>query len=280
MSESQADPSAPSPARRRLLAALRGVGLLVAADQVRRFQLTQRAAKDNAAFLAEHPDFVAPPLAFVYEVTGRPELRPFAASGRAACEALAALADAHLDRPPRRVLDWGVGPSRVARWWPELRPGIEIHGGDPWPEAIAWGARALPQIRFHRLPVQPPTALDAAAFDLVYGISILTHLGLPAQHAWLAELRRVIRPGGLLALTLQGRQGLERLTPEERARWDRGEMVERAQVREGSRLFLAYHPPDFLRADLFAGWDQVLHEPDSVVGAGGQDLWLLRRPVA
>ncbi len=176
------------------------------------------------------------------------------------------------------MLDWGVGPARVARWWPALRPDVEVHGGDPWADAVAWGARALPAVRFHRLPLLPPTELASAQFDLAYGISILTHLGIAAQRAWLVELRRIVQPGGLLALTLQGRGALSRLSPAERARWEAGSPVERSRVREGSRLYLSFHPPAFLRGELFAPWEIVAHEPDSAVGAGGQDLWLLRRP--
>lgn len=276
--ETPAVPGAPTPARRRLLAVLRRAGLIGAADRVREARLSRQDAADNAAFLAENPGFVAPPLAFIYEVTGRPSLRAFAASGRAACEALAALADAHLDRPLARVLDWGVGPARVARWWPRVRPGVEIVGGDPWAKAIAWGEAALPAVRFAQLPERPPTAFADNSFDLAYGISILTHLSLEVQQAWLAELARILRPGGLLALTLQGEGALSRLSPEEQAAWRRGEMVERAQVREGSRLYLAYHPPTFARETLFAEWELIAHEPMSVVGSGGQDLWLLRRP--
>lgn len=270
-------PGAPSPAQRTLTALLRSFGLIGLADQARRSALTRREAADNAAFLLENPDFAAPPLGHVYEVTGRPSYRAFAASGRAACESLATLADAHLDRPLARVLDWGVGPARVARWWPTMRPGVDVHGADPWPDAIDWGRGALPSVTFHRLPELPPTTLPGESFDLVYGISILTHLSLPAQRAWLAELKRILRPGGLAALTLQSEAALARLTPAERAEWREGRMVERAQVRHGSRLYLAYHPPGFARRDLFAEWEIVAHEPLSIVGSGGQDLWLLRR---
>jgi len=271
-------PGAPGAFRSRVLTALRRTGLLSLAEAVQRARLVRREAADNAAFLAEHPEFVAPPPGQVFEVTGSPSFRRFSATGHAACAALAALADDHLDRPLGRVLDWGVGPARVARWWPVLRPGVEVHGGDPWAAAIAWGERALPAVRFHRLPALPPTGFADAQFDLAYGVSILTHLGVPAQRAWLAELRRIVRPGGLLALTLQGRGALSRLSTAERARWEAGEVVVRSQVREGSRLYQCHHPPAFLRDTLFADWAILAHEPSSIVGAGGQDLWLLRRP--
>ena len=253
------------------------MGLLGAADTLRRRQRKRANEDANRAFLAKHPEFAAPPSDLIYEVTGDVSFEAFARTGRAACEALAALADAELDAPLSRVLDWGVGPARVARWWPAVRPDVDIWAGDPWAEAVAWGAAHVPGVTFTRTPHSPPAAFEDGFFDLVYGISIFTHLPLDAQSAWLAEHARILRPGGLLALTLQGRHALSRLTPDERSKWDAGEVIVRGGVPEGTRLYLAYHPPNFAPGALFEGWTVVLHEPDSVVGGGGQDLWLLRR---
>ncbi|MGY1688890.1 class I SAM-dependent methyltransferase [Geodermatophilus sp. SYSU D01105] len=51
----------------------------------------------------------------------------------------------------------------------------------------------------------PPLPFDDGRFDLVLGYSVFTHLPVDHQDAWLAELRRVTRPGGLLLLTVHGR---------------------------------------------------------------------------
>jgi SAM-dependent methyltransferase len=39
---------------------------------------------------------------------------------------------------------------------------------------------------------------------LVYGISVMTHLTEGAQYAWLKELRRILKPGGICVLTIHG----------------------------------------------------------------------------
>ena len=65
---------------------------------------------------------------------------------------------------------------------------------------IDWAARHLPG-RFEVIPTAPPTALASGSFDLIFTISVFTHLDESMQEAWLAELARLLRPGGLLLAT-------------------------------------------------------------------------------
>lgn len=107
-------------------------------------------------------------------------------------------------RPPRRVLDWGCGAGRILRFACRRWPG-EVCGADVDPVNVTWcheklGSRA--DIRI--LPLEPPMPFANASFDLVYGISVFTHLGENDQFAWLDELRRVTRPGGLVIVTIHG----------------------------------------------------------------------------
>lgn len=116
----------------------------------------------------------------------------------------------------RRWLDFGSGCGRVARHLvgpvvenaaaqvvdtpaPRL-PGVDYTGVDVDRRQIAWAAGHLPG-RFLVIPQQPPTALAPNSFDVVFTISVFTHLDEAMQNAWLAELRRLLRPGGLLLAT-------------------------------------------------------------------------------
>ena len=55
----------------------------------------------------------------------------------------------------------------------------------------------------------PPLPFDDARFDLVLGYSVFTHLNVQYQDAWLGELRRLVRPGGILLLSISGPRMLE-----------------------------------------------------------------------
>jgi hypothetical protein len=46
--------------------------------------------------------------------------------------------------------------------------------------------------------------LPPASFDVIYAVSVVTHLDQAAQRLWFAEWRRLLRPRGRLLLTFHG----------------------------------------------------------------------------
>ena len=96
-----------------------------------------------------------------------------------------------------RWLDFGCGCGRVARHLVRLPFVGDLSGVDVDAEAIRWTASHLPG-RYAAIAPDPPTPLGDASRDVVYAGSVFTHLDELRQDAWLAELHRVLRPGGLL----------------------------------------------------------------------------------
>ncbi|MEO8195991.1 MAG: class I SAM-dependent methyltransferase [Thermoanaerobaculia bacterium] len=135
----------------------------------------------------------------------------------------------------RRWLDFGCGCGRVARHL--IGAGsetlfadrdLDYTGVDVDRHQIAWAARHLPA-RFSVIPPTPPTALAPASFDVIFTISVFTHLDESAQERWLAELRRLLRPGGLLLATTHA-PDIARSSPGVTA-------AELARLEEGGFLF-------------------------------------------
>lgn len=114
---------------------------------------------------------------------------------------LAELGHAWSDFP--RILDWGCGAGRVTRYMLS-ETGSAVTGADIDPDNIAWCRQAYPEGRFELVPLRPPTAFEDGAFDLAIGLSVMTHLQEGDQWLWLHELRRIVRPGGLVFLSVQG----------------------------------------------------------------------------
>ena len=177
------------------------------------------------------------------------------------------------------MLDFGCGCGRTVRFFGDW-PG-ELHGCDYNPDLVAWCRRHLPFVNVQVNQLTPPLPYDDSQFDAVYSLSVWTHWRESLQHEWMAEMRRVIKPGGLLLFTTQGdhtRQELMRL--DRRAlldAYDRGELVVSDDNLEGTNFCVAYAPPSWVRRELMSGWEELEHIPAGSVMTGHQDLWVLRR---
>lgn len=114
---------------------------------------------------------------------------------------------------PRRVLDFGCGCGRTLVWLLRDCPGVEFHGADVDAAAIEWCAKNLPSGCFRATPSQPPLPYPAEHFDIVYCLSVFTHLNESMQDLWLAELSRVLKPSGVLIFTVHGKSATAKLDP-------------------------------------------------------------------
>lgn len=97
----------------------------------------------------------------------------------------------------RALLDLGCGCGRLARWAPapERLTGFDIN-----PRLVRWCAANLPG-RFGTVRLGRPLSAGEGAFDLLYACSVITHLRRDTARAWLAEIARVLEPGGRALVT-------------------------------------------------------------------------------
>jgi SAM-dependent methyltransferase len=162
-----------------------------------------------------------PPLALANRVCGLERFEdPFAAYERLGGEARAALLSLlgeDWSFAGKRVLDFGCGAGRTLRHFlHEAHAGSELWGSDIDADSIAWlSANLCPPLHAIRNSDAPPLRVDAG-FDLIWSLSVFTHL-TDLSLAWLAELHRLLKPGGLLVATYMGRYNGSAFTAEE---WD------------------------------------------------------------
>ncbi|MCX0274169.1 methyltransferase domain-containing protein [Nocardia zapadnayensis] len=103
-------------------------------------------------------------------------------------------------RSGSRALDIGCGPGKLVReLGRRVGPTGTVTGVDPSPEAVAHNQRHDPHHHYLRCTAQQLTLPDAD-FDVVTCTFVMHHI--PEQHreAAIAEMRRVLRPGGRLLL--------------------------------------------------------------------------------
>lgn len=195
----------------------------------------------------------------------------------ASIRAAAAAAGSPLDEMDA-ILDFGCGCGRVARHWADLE-GPRVHGCDYNEQLLAWCGGSLPFVRTARNGLEPPAPYAAGSFDLIYALSVLSHLDESLQHRWISEFRRLLRPGGLLIVSVLGDTAHHRLTDEERERFDRGELVVERPRMAGQNACTAYHPRPYVTASLLADFaDVTLFDLGSAEVPIMQDAYIARRP--
>lgn len=104
------------------------------------------------------------------------------------------------------IVDFGCGCGRALRHLRQLVSSEQrLIGLDPDHEAIAWLAENLPGVVVHPLSDLPPAGMiESSSVDLVLSHSVFTHLPEDVQFAWLNELARILKPGGLLIASIHG----------------------------------------------------------------------------
>ncbi|TME15119.1 MAG: class I SAM-dependent methyltransferase [Chloroflexi bacterium] len=103
-------------------------------------------------------------------------------------------------------LDLGCGGGAVAKAVKRERPDLDVHGGDLSRAVIAAASHDPQGVRFVVAPAERLPYRDGT-FDAISVIDVLEHVDDPTS--MLAEIRRVLRPGGLLhlVLPLEGQRG-------------------------------------------------------------------------
>jgi SAM-dependent methyltransferase len=238
-----------------------------------------RTYRANRHYRSAHPDRPFPPLRLAFDAYGHVDHATYAITGERDAGILAEIIERELPGDAVRICEWGCGPGRVIGPLRRMlrHQVVELCGTDYNAETVEWCRRNLPGITFRRNELAPPLPFADASLDCVYALSVFTHLSQVQHAGWMAELRRVIRPGGLLMLTTHSDAASNRLLPDELRRYRAGELVVRAGVDEGKKWYLAYHPPQFVREIMLAGFELLAQLPARFF-RGSQDLWVARRP--
>ena len=277
-------PAAPPPGvgggsvRSALKAALGGVGLLALARRARDALVAVGWLRHNRRFLrgSGGDGLPVPSARLRILTTASPSVEWFVESGREAANSIREQLERH--RVPiaeiGQLLDFGCGCGRVVRHWANC-PAM-VHGCDYNADLVNWCRRRLPFARFETNGLAPPLPYAAASFDLVYALSVFTHLPPPLQQQWIAEIARVLRPGGYLIVSTHGEAYLDTLDEVERRDFRAGRLVVRHHHEAGSNRCGVFFSEDYVRRAFGPRFVVCDYAPRGARGNPPQDLVLLQ----
>jgi SAM-dependent methyltransferase len=178
----------------------------------------------------------------------------------------------------RTILDAGCGPGGNGAW---LAQHGDVVGVDVSPDALAFVRARRPEVRPVRASL---TALPFPddSFDVVLGVTVLYAVG--DDESALAELARVLRPGGALLVLEPAFEALRRehdITVHGRRRYRRAELADYARrnglvVRRATYAYSFLAPP----AAVLGGIERLRHHDRGVTTASDVERRSLDRVFA
>ncbi len=258
---------------------LRKIHLLKPVEQLRYHVKKWKLKKRNKQFIRENPGFVLPPEHLAFDAYSSSHWEFYKLSGEVTAKFLAEIIKKYFSaaNPLHNIYEWGCGPARITRQLKAVLKDVDIHASDYNPETIEWCKKNIPGIQFSRNDLHPPLPYASEQFDLIYAISVFTHLSEANGLQWANELYRILKPGGILLITTAGDTIYEKeLLPGERKKYDKEGLVVRANYEEGKKMFLAMHNPKYIREKLLRQFDILEHVP-SAFPYMRQDYWIVKK---
>ncbi|MFH0944833.1 MAG: class I SAM-dependent methyltransferase [Planctomycetota bacterium] len=164
----------------------------------------QDVAKMDFGYHRPPKEQVFPPSDVMIRATGSDNHEFYRATGIKACNDFRRYLRGHIDLAAvRNLMEWGCGAGRLSRHLIDRFKGARFFGTDIDKEAVQWAAANL-KGEFIPCGLSPPLDYQDGQFDLVVSLSVFTHLTKRFQDLWLAEIRRVLEPGGVFLATTHG----------------------------------------------------------------------------
>lgn len=176
----------------------------------------------------------------------------------------------------KTILDFGCGTGRTLAAFAAEAERAQFVGCDIHAESIDWATAELsPPFEFFVCGESPPLDQPDERFDLIYAMSVFTHI-THQWSAWLVELHRVMRPGGLVVASVLGPAMAREILGHD---WD--ERIGMATVDLDKDWSIG--GPNVLLGEWWVRehWGRAFeilgYRPCDPANAGGHDLVLLRR---
>ncbi|MCK4980487.1 MAG: class I SAM-dependent methyltransferase [Candidatus Delongbacteria bacterium] len=254
----------------------RKLGILEHADYIKFILSYFSFFLKNISFKKNNPNVILPPHYMLFESFGKMDYASYFDKGKESAIDILDLLKKHHSLEDINLLEWGCGPVRILRHVPEILSGerSQVFGSDYNPETIKWCQRSFDDISFSKNELLPPLEYGNDFFDIIFCISVFTHLDEETELKWFNEIIRVLKTGGIFLLSVHGKSSKDRLSEEEKKIFDEKGCVIRSNVTEGKRSFTSYNSEFFMR-------DKMLNKVEILEFIPGkkneQDIWIVRK---
>jgi len=107
------------------------------------------------------------------------------------------------------ILDFGCGVGRLLLHFNRIYNSNNYFACDIDDTSISFVSKNYSNVECYTNDYFPPLKYNDAKFDMVYSLSIFSHINIDDQIEWLKELSRVTKSGGYLFLSIEGYQSIK-----------------------------------------------------------------------
>ncbi len=234
--------------------------------------------KINQLYLQQHPAAVLPGDYDLYE-TYQLNYKKFIEDGALAAKEIINWTKPYLNTAEPNILDWGCGAGRITKHILSYSPNAIVYACDINESLIEWNKKNYANITFSTINNFTPTFYAPQFFDLVYGISIFTHIEEKQQKEWITELHRILKNKAVLLVTTQGSFYQDKLLPAQKKTLHQKGIYTQSYRQQGHRMMSAYHVSEYFRKMVqpFFTVLEYYSGASNPEKAGGQDLWILQK---
>jgi ubiquinone/menaquinone biosynthesis C-methylase UbiE len=232
----------------------------------------------NTLFRKKHPALAIPPDRHLFE-TFQLDYALYFADGQLAAKELIEWSKPFLLNKPTHILDWGCGVGRIIQHIPSMLPKAICYGADINKERINWCRKHLEDVLFDCIEDEQ-LPYPSGLFDLIFGISVFTHINGNDQAFWLKELQRIAKPGGVIIISTHGSFFENKMSNEELESYHSKGWHSNDHQEKGHRLLSTYNNAAVFKEMVTQFFTIENHYDGKSHPAklGGQDLWILKKP--
>jgi SAM-dependent methyltransferase len=235
--------------------------------------------KKNDQYKRHNPDFPIPTDYFLYE-TYLLDYNQYSIEGEASAKEIVEWTGKYFEAHPKAVLEWGCGVSRIVRHlYKFIDPKTIVYACDINEAMIEWSKNNINNIAYSKIDYIPPTQYFLGQFDMVYAISVLTHIDTTQQKNWIIEIHRMLADNGIFLFTTHGSHYFHHLISSEKKELNEKGAYTRYYNKKGHRMMTTYNSAKEF-CQLIEQYFQVLEfcegdkNPEKI---GGQDLWIAKK---
>jgi len=157
-------------------------------------------------------DYPVPPNSSMRKTTASGSILRYFTSGIQSYMPIAVLAEKYnlnLREGNLKILDFGCGVGRLLLHFTRNYPNNNYYACDIDDTSINFLNKNYSSVKSYTNNYKPPLDYPDSSFDLVYSLSIFSHLNIEDQSDWLKELARVVKKNGYLFLTTEGKHAVK-----------------------------------------------------------------------